>query len=183
MGTALILVELADQRREHERRIVVQEADLRAALAREGRRNEEKDQFLALLAHELRNPATVIRGAAQLLERDGLDACDRDALVRDVSLEADRLCALIEDMLSVAVAEDGAAPAAEPIRLERIIPTAVAAVSSPPAPRREVGDRTRPAARCRLASAGGAGPFEPAGQRRQVRPSSFGDHTACTSSR
>src|SRR4029079_14043924 len=119
-----ILVELADQRREHEHRFLLQQAELRAALEREARRNEEKDQFLALIAHELRTPATVIRGSAQILERDGLKPRDRAALASDVSAEADRLCSLIDDMLSMAVAEEGVAHDAEPLRIDRVVPRA-----------------------------------------------------------
>lgn len=50
----------------------------------------------AMLAHEVKNPLSGIRGAAQLLE-DGASAGDRE-LTRLICEESDRICALVNDM-------------------------------------------------------------------------------------
>ncbi|MEN8198344.1 MAG: histidine kinase dimerization/phospho-acceptor domain-containing protein, partial [Pseudomonadota bacterium] len=50
----------------------------------------------ALLAHEIKNPLSGIRGAAQLLE-PGLDNDDR-SLTRLICDETDRICALVDRM-------------------------------------------------------------------------------------
>lgn len=50
----------------------------------------------AMLAHEVKNPLSGIRGAAQLLE-DGLGDDDRH-LTRLICEETDRICALVDDM-------------------------------------------------------------------------------------
>jgi len=50
----------------------------------------------AMLAHEVKNPLSGIRGAAQLLE-DGLSGADRD-LTRLICDETDRICALVDDI-------------------------------------------------------------------------------------
>ncbi|KAK0339207.1 hypothetical protein LTR94_035541, partial [Friedmanniomyces endolithicus] len=43
-----------------------------------------KDEFLAMLAHELRNPLSPIRNAAALLGASGEGAAERQARARDV---------------------------------------------------------------------------------------------------
>ncbi|MCH8138329.1 MAG: two-component sensor histidine kinase, partial [Proteobacteria bacterium] len=50
----------------------------------------------AMLAHEVKNPLSGIRGAAQLLERDASPS-DRD-LTRLICEEADRIVALVDRM-------------------------------------------------------------------------------------
>ena len=50
----------------------------------------------AMLAHEVKNPLSGIRGAAQLLE-DGLAPADRE-LTRLICEETDRICRLVDDM-------------------------------------------------------------------------------------
>ncbi|MDJ0950495.1 MAG: ATP-binding protein [Alphaproteobacteria bacterium] len=50
----------------------------------------------AMLAHEVKNPLSGIRGAAQLLE-EGVDGGDRQ-LTRLICEETDRICALVDDM-------------------------------------------------------------------------------------
>jgi two-component system sensor histidine kinase KdpD len=125
--TGLVLASLAVSRREQEHRLVRQDRKLSEAVVREERRNLEKDEFLALVAHELRNPATVIIGAAQALENDRTPSEARPELVHDISLEAARLGQLIEDILLVARAEadDATATVHEPVRLEQVIPRAI----------------------------------------------------------
>ncbi len=77
------------------------EALLRAADA-------NKNQFLATLAHELRNPLSPIRNAAALLGVAGANAAERQARAREVILrQVDHLAHLVDDLLDVARISEG----------------------------------------------------------------------------
>ena len=71
------------------------------------RANDAKDEFLAMLAHELRNPLAPIRNALALLSAPGVDeAASREA--REVmGRQIDHLVRLVDDLLDVSgTAED-----------------------------------------------------------------------------
>jgi CheY-like chemotaxis protein len=77
------------------------EALLRAADA-------NKNEFLATLAHELRNPLSPIRNAAALLGATGSGAIERQARARDViTRQVDHLAHLVDDLLDVARISEG----------------------------------------------------------------------------
>ena len=70
------------------------EDELRAA-------NRQKDQFLAMLAHELRNPLAPITTAAQLLQRGSLDP-QRARHASDIIVrQAEHMTSLVNDLLDV----------------------------------------------------------------------------------
>src|SRR4029078_8931070 len=78
---------------------------------------EERDRqaFLDILSHELRTPVTTIYGGAQMLAKRGLKSDRRQALAEDVSLEADRLYRLVEDLVILVQSErDGIRPGWDP---------------------------------------------------------------------
>jgi signal transduction histidine kinase len=63
-----------------------------------------RDQFLSIAAHELRNPVTVLKGAAELLNRAASKGStpERQAwLLQQVANAADRLVELTDDLLDV----------------------------------------------------------------------------------
>lgn len=63
--------------------------------------NVAKDQFLAMLGHELRNPLAAISGAISLLEMDGLDE-ERAGRYREIIRRQNRqLAHIINDLLDV----------------------------------------------------------------------------------
>jgi len=63
--------------------------------------SRRKDEFLAMLAHELRNPIAPIRNAARLLQRDGQEP-RRVQWARDViDRQATQLGRLVDDLLDV----------------------------------------------------------------------------------
>jgi two-component system, OmpR family, phosphate regulon sensor histidine kinase PhoR len=71
-----------------------------------------RDEFLALAAHELRNPMAVIRGWSQLmsrrLERDrAVDVVTAEQAVTAITSQVDRLVLLLDQMLDVARLEAG----------------------------------------------------------------------------
>jgi signal transduction histidine kinase len=70
------------------------EDELRAA-------NRQKDEFLAMLAHELRNPLAPITTAAQLLQRGQMDAPGIARTSDIIARQAQHMTALVNDLLDV----------------------------------------------------------------------------------
>jgi PAS domain S-box-containing protein len=85
--------------------------------------NAAKDEFVALVAHELRGPITTIVGNAEILEKRSalIDAPSRAAALSDIRAEADRLRRMIQDLLVLARLERHAEMEPEPLRIERIV--------------------------------------------------------------
>ena len=70
--------------------------------------DSNKNQFLATLAHELRNPLSPIRNAAALLSATGEGAGERQARAREViTRQVDHLAHLVDDLLDVARISEG----------------------------------------------------------------------------
>ncbi|MEO6080014.1 MAG: ATP-binding protein [Steroidobacteraceae bacterium] len=63
--------------------------------------DRRKDDFLATLAHELRNPLAPIRHAAKLLGLKGLDAAQTQAARDIISRQVARMALLLDDLLEV----------------------------------------------------------------------------------
>jgi signal transduction histidine kinase len=63
--------------------------------------NRQKDEFLAVLAHELRNPLAPIRGAVQLLRLLGSSVPDKGLAVEVIDRQVDTLARLVDDLLDV----------------------------------------------------------------------------------
>ncbi len=84
---------------------------------------ETKDQFLALMAHELKTPITTIVGNAEVLLRreKQLDPGARRAALADIHDEASRLHHTVEDLLSLARIEGEQEFELEPILLGRVV--------------------------------------------------------------
>ena len=76
-------------------------------LAREAQReSERKDEFLAMLGHELRNPLTPIVHAAEILRRD--DAASNLEWARGtISRQSDQLRRLVDDLLDISRINSG----------------------------------------------------------------------------
>ncbi|MGX4642599.1 hybrid sensor histidine kinase/response regulator [Massilia sp. SYSU DXS3249] len=71
------------------------------------RQNQSKDEFLAMLGHELRNPLSGIMGALQLMELPGVHE-DRKARARDIlRRQAGHLTHIVDDLLDVARLSQG----------------------------------------------------------------------------
>ncbi len=70
--------------------------------------DSNKNEFLATLAHELRNPLSPIRNAAALLGSTGPGAAERQARAREViGRQVDHLAHLVDDLLDVARISEG----------------------------------------------------------------------------
>ncbi len=77
--------------------------------------NHRRD-FVANVSHELRTPLTAIRGFAETLADDSLSPEQRKRFVEVIGRNAERLSALIEDLLELSRIEGGKHPIAlEPI--------------------------------------------------------------------
>jgi len=89
--------------------LATSEAERSASLQREQaaralaeRQNRSKDEFLAMLGHELRNPLSGIMGALQLMELPGV-AEERKTRARDIlRRQAGHLNHIVDDLLDVA---------------------------------------------------------------------------------
>jgi signal transduction histidine kinase/CheY-like chemotaxis protein len=63
--------------------------------------NRQKDQFLAMLAHELRNPLAPITTAAQLLQRGNMDPQRMRHASEIIARQAEHMTSLVNDLLDV----------------------------------------------------------------------------------
>jgi len=96
-----IAVFRAADRREYERDLQGREAIAVRSLALEKADSELREQFIAVLGHDLRNPLAGILGGARLLRRDA----QNEKAVRVLDLmekSADRMAALIDDVMDFA---------------------------------------------------------------------------------
>jgi signal transduction histidine kinase len=86
---------------ELERRVAARTAELEATTAALREADQRKDEFLAMLAHELRNPLAPIRTAVQLLRLKELPEA-HSARARDtIDRQVEHLVILIDDLLDV----------------------------------------------------------------------------------
>jgi signal transduction histidine kinase len=84
------------------------EAALEAALASLRAADVHKDQFLAMLAHELRNPLAPIRAAADLLRLPaGVDLPQQRRTGDIIARQVDHMSHLVEDLLDLARVRQG----------------------------------------------------------------------------
>jgi PAS domain S-box-containing protein len=85
--------------------------------------NAAKDEFVALVAHELRGPITTIVGNAEILDKRAamIDAASRAGALSDIRAEADRLRRMIQDLLVLARLERRVEMEPEPLRIERVV--------------------------------------------------------------
>jgi len=69
--------------------------------------DRRKDEFLAMLAHELRNPVAPIRSAAEVLSRLSGEDQQQQGLIEIVQRQAAQLSRLLDDLLDVARVTQG----------------------------------------------------------------------------
>jgi signal transduction histidine kinase/CheY-like chemotaxis protein len=63
--------------------------------------DQRKNEFLAMLAHELRNPLAPIASGAQLLGQDGLDPARTRQISAIIARQARHMSGLVDDLLDV----------------------------------------------------------------------------------
>ncbi|MBD8630881.1 PAS domain-containing protein [Oxalobacteraceae sp. CFBP 8755] len=88
--------------------------------------NRQKDDFLAMLAHELRNPLAPITTAAQLLQRGQMDAPGIVRASAIIARQAEHMTALVNDLLDVSrVTRGQVTMAKEAVAIEPLVHEAV----------------------------------------------------------
>jgi PAS domain S-box-containing protein len=100
----------------------------RAARADAESASQAKDEFLAMLGHELRNPLAAIANASQVLEGEGGAGPAQGRLVSIISRQTQHLSRMVDDLLDVARVSSGKiALSREAVDLRDIAERAVAA--------------------------------------------------------
>jgi signal transduction histidine kinase len=109
-----------------ESRVAARTAELEATTKALADANQRKDEFLALLAHELRNPLAPIRTSAQLLRIDTLSAAERERSRLVIERQIEHLVRLIDDLLDVSRISRGVITLrSEPVNLADVVARAV----------------------------------------------------------
>lgn len=81
---------------------VFQRARLREQAEQLAAMDQRKDEFLALLGHELRNPLASVRSAVELLKQPNLSEQDRTQSIGIADRQLGHLLRLVDDLLNVA---------------------------------------------------------------------------------
>jgi PAS domain S-box-containing protein len=99
LGLCLIVTDLTERRRYRELRKSQQA--LRSSEEALRNADRRKDEFLAVLAHELRNPLAPITSAAQILKLDDVPERERRWAQGVIERQVDVMARLVEDLLDV----------------------------------------------------------------------------------
>lgn len=96
--------------------------ELETAQQRLAQSLEAQRRFVADASHELRSPLTTIRNnAGFLIDRPDATATDREEAVADITAEAERMTHLVDDMLTLALADADTPRARAPIDLSVLL--------------------------------------------------------------
>jgi PAS domain S-box-containing protein len=99
VGAIMALYDIS-ARRQLEESLAARAADLEQA-------DRSKDEFLAMLAHELRNPLAPLRNAAEILSSAGAGAQAREGAQRILSRQIENMSRMVDDLLDVARITEG----------------------------------------------------------------------------
>lgn len=100
--TAVVAIKATDRRR-YERELVESRSQLQKGLANERETAELREQFIAVLGHDLRNPLAAISAGARILQRSGALQDRKHLRVLDMmNTTVTRMSDLIDDVLDFA---------------------------------------------------------------------------------
>jgi sigma-B regulation protein RsbU (phosphoserine phosphatase) len=100
--TALVVIKATDRRR-YERQLVDSRSELQRGLATERETGELREQFIAVLGHDLRNPLAAISAGARILQRSGALQQHKELRVLDmINTTVTRMSDLIDNVLDFA---------------------------------------------------------------------------------
>lgn len=115
-------------RRRYERELLLARREAEAAVAELASADQRKNEFIALLAHELRNPLAPIRGAVQLLRRTKSGESVVAEVTGVLERQVDQLARLVEDLLDASrIGQDKLAVRRAPIEVEPVVHLAIEA--------------------------------------------------------
>ena len=90
--------------------------------------DQRKDQFLAMLAHELRNPLAPISNAVQIMKVEGLNGPNFQWSIKVIEDQIKHMTRMVDDLLDVSRITRGKVDLQkEPIELEVVVELAVEA--------------------------------------------------------
>jgi sigma-B regulation protein RsbU (phosphoserine phosphatase) len=102
LSTRLVVIKATDRRR-YERELIDARANATKSLTSERETAELRDQFIAVLGHDLRNPLAAISAGASILQRSGALRDQKQLHVLDmISTTVTRMSALIDNVLDFA---------------------------------------------------------------------------------
>jgi sigma-B regulation protein RsbU (phosphoserine phosphatase) len=100
--TALVVIKATDRRR-YERQLVDSRSELQRGLATERETAELREQFIAVLGHDLRNPLAAISAGSRILQRSGSLREAKELRVLDmINTTVTRMSDLIDNILDFA---------------------------------------------------------------------------------
>jgi len=100
--TAVVVIKATDRRR-YERQLVDSRSELQKGLASERETAELREQFVAVLGHDLRNPLAAISAGARILQRSGALQQHKELRVLDmINTTVTRMSDLIDNVLDFA---------------------------------------------------------------------------------
>ena len=100
--TAVVVIKATDRRR-YERQLVDSRSELQKGLANERETAELREQFIAVLGHDLRNPLAAISAGARILQRSGALQQHKELRVLDmINTTVTRMSDLIDNVLDFA---------------------------------------------------------------------------------
>ena len=95
------------------------------------RADRSKDEFLAMLAHELRNPLAPLRNAAEILQTDKASADERKQAQRIIRRQLENMSRMIDDLLDVSRITEGKVELRKQVVLLESVLTAAANLARP----------------------------------------------------
>ena len=100
--TAVVVLKATDRRR-YERQLVDSRSELQKGLATERETAELREQFIAVLGHDLRNPLAAISAGARILQRSGALQQQKELRVVDmINSTVTRMSDLIDNIMDFA---------------------------------------------------------------------------------
>ena len=111
LGMTGVMLDITEKKLEEE---ALREADLR------------KDEFLATLAHELRNPLAPLRSSLEILRLDGVSPEAREAARQVMLRQVNQMVALIDDLIDISRISTGRIDLhLEPVTLAEVVGSAL----------------------------------------------------------
>ena len=119
VGGAIVAHTDITERRELESALVANAAQLAEA-------DRRKDEFLAMLAHELRNPLAPMRNTTEVLRTEGVSAADKEQSLGILARQIENMSRMIDDLLDVSrITQGKIALRRQPVALNGILEAAV----------------------------------------------------------